>query len=495
MNQTLHRIYSLFVLCFIVCFSAYTARAQWEVMERPEYDWGAVQALASVRSGSNNAVVLMGTPEGIFADRTGTGIHGRWIDISAGIPPGLRDIRSIAVVDSLVFVASANGGVFAAVINRRTTDENSIVWNPISTNILASSFNTLLVQDTTLFLGTDNGVWAMRLSKLSSGLNRKKLVFWSRVDDEFRYDVLSLYARNGALYAGTRTRGTFQYDLNALQLTTWTQMPTARRADESSVLSISYINQDLSIESQTRAIKVPCNGLVVSSGSREKLLLGTLKNPETKSMEWLDISPARYQALFQSNINTILTGDFPGVPHAIFVGTESRGVLFSDDCGNSWFEFNDGVNTTLDLKNTSIHALQANENLLLAGVTYGNMYNNDAVKGGRIASITSKNLTRAVIQDASQRIADTTHKDNRVQVTSDVGSERGTVQVSLGDTQYIEVFAYSLLGKKVMDIYTGEAKTGTNNLPFDISQLSNGMYICVVRGKTFKLAEKFLVSR
>jgi Secretion system C-terminal sorting domain len=91
--------------------------------------------------------------------------------------------------------------------------------------------------------------------------------------------------------------------------------------------------------------------------------------------------------------------------------------------------------------------------------------------------------------------ADTSKNYHRLEVFTNNASELGTVRLTLGETQAVEITAFNILGKRVMDIYTGEAKTGINALSFDVSQLSHGMYICVVRGQRFKIAEKFLVSR
>jgi hypothetical protein len=93
------------------------------------------------------------------------------------------------------------------------------------------------------------------------------------------------------------------------------------------------------------------------------------------------------------------------------------------------------------------------------------------------------------------RFADTTRRDHKIEVFTDVGAERGAIRVTLGEAQPIEVAAFNILGKRIMDIYVGDARTGANNLSFDMSSLSNGLYICVVRGRNFKTAEKFLVSR
>lgn len=82
-----------------------------------------------------------------------------------------------------------------------------------------------------------------------------------------------------------------------------------------------------------------------------------------------------------------------------------------------------------------------------------------------------------------------------LEIFSDIGSERGAVRLTLRETQNVEIEAFNILGKRVAEIYTGEAKAGMNTVSVDLSSLSNGVYICVVRGRHFKTAQKFIVSR
>lgn len=91
--------------------------------------------------------------------------------------------------------------------------------------------------------------------------------------------------------------------------------------------------------------------------------------------------------------------------------------------------------------------------------------------------------------------ADTARKEYRVEVFTDVGSERGAVRVTLNESQPIEIVAFNILGKRVAEVFSGEARAGMNTVSFDLSGLSDGVYLCVVRGRNFKTAEKFLVSR
>lgn len=68
-------------------------------------------------------------------------------------------------------------------------------------------------------------------------------------------------------------------------------------------------------------------------------------------------------------------------------------------------------------------------------------------------------------------------------------------KVELKDyNQPIQIAAYNLLGKKVKDIYRGNAKKD-GEYDIDVTALPDGLYICVVQGANLRLTEKFIVSR
>ena len=59
----------------------------------------------------------------------------------------------------------------------------------------------------------------------------------------------------------------------------------------------------------------------------------------------------------------------------------------------------------------------------------------------------------------------------------------------------LRISLFNLLGKKVLDIYSGEAPLGRFTREFTVSSVPKGMYLCVVRGDSFQLTEKFVLSR
>jgi len=479
-------------------------------MERPENGWGVVQSIAEVRCGAAK-LLLAGTSEGVFLDRvgiiqaaqaqnapnttqpasTGTTLgtceqrQSRWLSLSNGIPQHLRDIRSLYVVDSTIFALSAQGGVYYATLSCLRPESTNLLWKPVSGFLPATEFSAMVAHNNTLFLGTNQGVWAARLER-SRGY---KHLVWMKLGAEFSADVTTLHVFEDALVAGTRLSGAFRYTLGCEDCR-WQDLGAFDRT-AANVLSMGTLSTTLTTSSrQNSSFVLPCSGLLLSAGTA-RLLLRSMVNPDAKTYEWLDISPARFHRRFRANINTILTGNVLNTPNAILVGTDSRGVLFSDDCGLTWQDLNEDVDNEQFLYSADVRTLREHEGLVVAGVK-----TSDVEKGAKVAALFGKTMPRSTVANAAAQINDSVRgKDARVNVNTDRMSERGIVQVSMGETQHIEVIAYNVLGKKVMDIYSGEAKTGNTMLPFDTTPLSNGIYICVVRGKNFKLAEKFLVSR
>lgn len=65
------------------------------------------------------------------------------------------------------------------------------------------------------------------------------------------------------------------------------------------------------------------------------------------------------------------------------------------------------------------------------------------------------------------------------------------------DQSRLDCGAYNLFGKRVMDIYVTQSyeKAGRRTYTFNTSGIPNGMYLCVVQGNNFRIAEKFQISR
>ena len=96
---------------------------------------------------------------------------------------------------------------------------------------------------------------------------------------------------------------------------------------------------------------------------------------------------------------------------------------------------------------------------------------------------------------STRRLHSDTVRVNRI-VTTYGQSDAYTITIDLVDNNdNLRISLFNLLGKKVLDIYSGEAAAGKFTRDFNVSSVPKGMYLCVVRGDNFQLTEKFVLSR
>ncbi len=92
--------------------------------------------------------------------------------------------------------------------------------------------------------------------------------------------------------------------------------------------------------------------------------------------------------------------------------------------------------------------------------------------------------------------ADSNKKENRIAKVWRGMQEQYHIKVDVKDNEpYIRLSVYNMLGKEVLLIYSDKPKPKDVEYTFSGSELPNGVYICVLQGKNFRDAEKFIVSR
>ncbi|HRP01821.1 MAG TPA: T9SS type A sorting domain-containing protein [Candidatus Kapabacteria bacterium] len=89
--------------------------------------------------------------------------------------------------------------------------------------------------------------------------------------------------------------------------------------------------------------------------------------------------------------------------------------------------------------------------------------------------------------------ADTNTSNKIVQVWT--GKDDLNVKIKVSDkSKQINITVYNMLGKEIIKVYEGVHNRDDEAYTVNVS-LPNGIYICVLRGDTFRSAEKFIVSR
>lgn len=109
-----------------------------------------------------------------------------------------------------------------------------------------------------------------------------------------------------------------------------------------------------------------------------------------------------------------------------------------------------------------------------------------------LTQLRSKNVYISKTASASRSIADTAARIQSVKTSGD----KCEVKLSLpSEVSQIEISIHNILGRKMPDTWKGEPRKDSELYELSINGLPEGMYICVVQGKNFRLAEKFIISR
>jgi len=111
---------------------------------------------------------------------------------------------------------------------------------------------------------------------------------------------------------------------------------------------------------------------------------------------------------------------------------------------------------------------------------------------GKLASSKqAKQTAQAVVANTR----DTAASDNKI-VSTVATADVFTTVVSVASSQAkLDVGIYNMLGKRMADVYTGSAARGMHEFTTPISQLPDGVYICIMQGSNFRRASKFYLSR
>jgi hypothetical protein len=103
-----------------------------------------------------------------------------------------------------------------------------------------------------------------------------------------------------------------------------------------------------------------------------------------------------------------------------------------------------------------------------------------------------KSNVQKIIED------DTTKPNNKLTIRDSQDGETALICLSLDNYNVnVKIVVFNLLGKKVMDVWNGQAidEPCPSEYAIQKSRLSNGMYLVVAQSANFRLVGKFIVSR
>lgn len=488
--------YALLVFALCIVFPA-SLLSQWIVKSAPEFDGGAVRTLTEVHC-STATMILAGTTEGIYLDLTGKAVYGQWIPANQGLPISFREIRTIVVKDSIVFAGIYGDGVYATIISPFNVPFcRPRPWVRFGSKLNMPFVHDLELRDSLLFAATDEGVWFIRPildTALTFEQNADTLV-WEKLDDSFSERTLALDDDPNYLFAGTFLNGAYYYDPNCTGKPSclWLEGTPYPEFENISVYDVKAAKLDTTLQI-SEGHTTPCNGVFIATGGSDNLFFApylseSLPTPPDK---WINVSPTNSNPKWNWKINTILAGNFPGAPHALLVGAEFGGVFISEDCGQTWREANTATNGSGGLRGTDVRTLALiGDSLILAGIDGAGIF-----QGNTFAQSTARSLRQLVATSVAQKTTDTTKRDPQFRITVDANGERATIKTDFPEEkESVEIAVYNLLAKKVLDVDKHSIGTNREEISFPVSSLPRGMYICVIQGRDFRLAQKFVIVR
>ncbi|MBL0046488.1 MAG: T9SS type A sorting domain-containing protein [Bacteroidetes bacterium] len=332
----------MFKKCALFLFALFlysSVQAQWVQTNGPE--GGKIYAFAA-----DSTAIYAGTNSGIFKSAN----HGNtWLNITTGINFSYanKGIYSIATTKNHVFVGTSNSGIFytndqgstwtsPSVLNSSSIEalaasgdtviavtSSSVFlssnlgssWMDITNGLSTSNINSVLINGSTIFVGTYGG----GIYFTSNGGSN-----WSTANIGLgNQNVLSLNKNSSILYACTEN-GIFSSSNNGAS---WSLISTGLSG---------YFNRIAFIG--TKLFTCGGNGVFVSSNN---------------GISWTNINPTVFilfpQSLFNWGSN-------------LFLGLGGNGVYLSQNDGTSWMEKNTG------LISTEIFSLAGNSSNLYASV-------------------------------------------------------------------------------------------------------------------------------
>lgn len=474
--------------------------AQWFIKSAPDFGGGAVRAIAEA-SCASSPMTLAGTTHGMYLDITGEAAFGDWIPINSGLPANFQDIRSIVVRDSVVFVSLYGDGVYATVISPGNIPTcRPRPWIKFGTGLLVPFVNDLKLRDSLLLAATDDGVWYMQptFDTLRTFEQNAASLKWKRLNNSFSKRVLAVDGVQRYLYAATYLDGAAYYDRTCMMSTTasclWLDATAQPQFDHVSVYDMKPAFLDTTFRRTPTDIDRPCNGVFIATAGSDNMFFAPYFHDSLAAPldQWLNISPSRTNPKWNWKINTILAGNFPGAPHSILIGAEYGGVYISDDCGATWREVNTATNSSSGLRGTDVRMLAlVRDSIVLAGIDGAGLFQGNTFAQASIGSLAQKTATGIEVVTA----ADTNKTEMKFRVALGDNNEAKVIITFPEDKESVTIEVYNLLARKILDVYRGPIRADKDEKLFDASSLPLGMYICVIQGKDFRLAQKFVISR
>lgn len=455
----------------LILYSAFLSItiAQWDVYVPWSMEGALITDFALIRCGEAEMLVAS-TTKGIFVDPTATALPDAWVNISKNVAN--RSFTSIAVKDSLIFVADSDGGVYATVLSPTTippcTPQEWIPWN---NGIGAYKVQQLLVFDSLLIAASSNGLvyQIIRTPTTATLSDLAQSNYWKIADTAHTPFLYCVAALPQGTLAGSNLEGSYYYDPRCFAMTSAScslYNVTPLHLQPFTSYAVAAMNFPTITYTYPTNFQSQARGFLIGGGEGRNLyfapvLYDSLYLPPQL---WIDISPSKYNTQWYWQVLSILPIRISPDEAAILVGTRYGGVLYTTDGGVSWARLNNGESSVYNLSSANVRKLfQLNDTTIIAAMDGGTLGQSPVI--GVLITSEIKSAVTAIPQTAMAPFS-------ALMISAD------NLHFTLPENSHLpcEISLYSVTGD-LLQKQQYYSRTGI--LP--LAQLSRGLYLCIIR--------------
>lgn len=125
------------------------------------------------------------------------------------------------------------------------------------------------------------------------------------------------------------------------------------------------------------------------------------------------------------------------------------------------------------------------------------LYSKRVFTGNSMPGTSSQQQRHDSLAAVARRATADSSRPNRIVSIRENNSGLYQLELDISENQQnLQIGIFNLLGKRVLDVHQGAEYAGRSRMyDMNVQSIPNGIYVCIVQGDNFRLAEKFYISR